>query len=54
MRRGARAPDGCLGPLGRDRALGAGVPEQHWRLAPPPPGWEAMRDPWRRGLIPAG
>ena len=20
------------------------VPEQHWRLAPPPPGWEALVD----------
>lgn len=37
-----------LGPLNRDHALGArigrSVPEQFWRLAPPPPGWERMRD----------
>ena len=37
-----------LPPLNRDHALGArigtAVPEQHWRLEPPPPGWERMRD----------
>ena len=37
-----------LPPLNRDHALGAriggSVPEQHWMLAPPPPGWERMRD----------
>jgi LmbE family N-acetylglucosaminyl deacetylase len=37
-----------LGPLNRDHALaeriGSAVPEQHWLLAPPPPGWERMRD----------
>jgi LmbE family N-acetylglucosaminyl deacetylase len=37
-----------LGPLNRDHALderiGSAVPEQHWILAPPPPGWERMRD----------
>jgi LmbE family N-acetylglucosaminyl deacetylase len=35
-------------PLNRDHSLGAridgGVPEQFWLLAPPPPGWERMRD----------
>jgi LmbE family N-acetylglucosaminyl deacetylase len=37
-----------LGPLGADHALDAridgAVPEQFWMLAPPPPGWERMRD----------
>ncbi len=37
-----------LGPLNRDHTLGErigrAVPEQHWILAPPPPGWERMRD----------
>jgi len=37
-----------LPPLNRDHALGTriggNVPEQHWLLAPPPPGWERMRD----------
>ena len=37
-----------LGPLNRDHALdsriGGSVPEQFWQLAPPPPGWEQMRD----------
>jgi len=37
-----------LPPLNRDHALGArisgGAPEQHWLLAPPPRGWERMRD----------
>ncbi len=37
-----------LPPLNRDHALGAriggNVAEQHWLLAPPPPGWERMRD----------
>jgi LmbE family N-acetylglucosaminyl deacetylase len=37
-----------LGPLNRDHALhariGGSVPEQFWALAPPPPGWERMRD----------
>ncbi len=37
-----------LGPLERDHALAAridgSVPEQFWHLAPPPPGWERMRD----------
>ena len=37
-----------LGPLNRDHALGArigsAVPEQHWILAPPPAGWERIRD----------
>jgi LmbE family N-acetylglucosaminyl deacetylase len=37
-----------LGPLNRDHALGerigSAVPEQHWILASPPPGWERMRD----------
>ena len=37
-----------LGPLNRDHALaariGGAVPEQFWQLAPPPPGWERMRD----------
>jgi LmbE family N-acetylglucosaminyl deacetylase len=36
-----------LPPLNRDHALhariGENVPEQHWLLAPPPPGWERMR-----------
>jgi len=37
-----------LEPLRRDHALDAridgAVPEQFWMLAPPPPGWERMRD----------
>jgi LmbE family N-acetylglucosaminyl deacetylase len=37
-----------LPPLNRDHALGAriggNVPEQHWLLAPPPTGWERMRE----------
>jgi len=37
-----------LGPLVRDHLLierlEANVPEQYWRLAPPPPGWEALID----------
>ncbi len=37
-----------LPPLNRDHSLGAriggNVPEQHWLLAAPPPGWERMRD----------
>jgi LmbE family N-acetylglucosaminyl deacetylase len=37
-----------LAPLNRDHALteriGGGVPEQFWVLAPPPAGWERMRD----------
>ena len=37
-----------LGPLNRDHALhariGGSVPEQFWMLAPPPAGWERMRD----------
>ena len=37
-----------IGPLERDhflsRRLEANVPEQYWRLAPPPPGWEALTD----------
>jgi LmbE family N-acetylglucosaminyl deacetylase len=37
-----------LGPLRADHALDAridgAVPEQFWQLAPPPPGWEGMRD----------
>jgi len=37
-----------LAPLNRDHALGAriggSVPEQFWQLAPPPPGWERMRE----------
>jgi LmbE family N-acetylglucosaminyl deacetylase len=37
-----------LAPLNRDHALGAriggAVPEQYWMLAPPPPGWERMRE----------
>jgi LmbE family N-acetylglucosaminyl deacetylase len=36
-----------LPPLNRDHSLaariGGDVPEQHWLLAPPPPGWERMR-----------
>jgi LmbE family N-acetylglucosaminyl deacetylase len=35
-----------LAPLERDHGLGArldgNVPEQHWRLAPPPRGWETL------------
>jgi LmbE family N-acetylglucosaminyl deacetylase len=37
-----------LGPLERDHALStrleAPVPEQHWRLAPPPEGWERLTE----------
>jgi hypothetical protein len=37
-----------LAPLRRDHALEAridgAVAEQFWMLAPPPPGWERMRD----------
>ncbi len=37
-----------IAPLERDHALtarlAAGVPEQFWRLAPPPHGWEALAD----------
>jgi LmbE family N-acetylglucosaminyl deacetylase len=37
-----------LPPLNRDHSLaariGGSVPEQFWLLAPPPPGWERMRD----------
>jgi len=37
-----------IAPLNRDHALaariGGDVPEQHWILAPPPPGWERMRE----------
>ena len=37
-----------LGPLNRDHALAdridGSVPEQFWMLAPPPPGWERMRE----------
>jgi LmbE family N-acetylglucosaminyl deacetylase len=37
-----------IGPLNRDHALGSriggSVPEQFWLLAPPPPGWERMRE----------
>ncbi|HXY91160.1 MAG TPA: PIG-L family deacetylase [Acidimicrobiia bacterium] len=37
-----------LAPLNRDHALGSriggSVPEQFWRLEPPPSGWERMRD----------
>ena len=37
-----------VAPLERDhhlrRRLDAQVPEQHWRLAPPPPGWERLVD----------
>ena len=37
-----------LTPLERDHALsariGAHMPEQYWLLAPPPTGWERMRD----------
>lgn len=29
---------------GLARRLDAGVPEQYWRLAPPPPGWEGLAD----------
>jgi LmbE family N-acetylglucosaminyl deacetylase len=29
---------------GLDAQLDAPVPEQYWRLAPPPPGWEALID----------
>lgn len=35
-----------IAPLERDHLLAerldANVPEQYWRLAPPPPGWEAL------------
>jgi LmbE family N-acetylglucosaminyl deacetylase len=37
-----------LAPLDRGHALGAriggSVPEQYWRLEPPPAGWERLRD----------
>jgi hypothetical protein len=37
-----------IAPLERDHALTARlqgrVPEQFWRLAPPPRGWEALAD----------
>jgi LmbE family N-acetylglucosaminyl deacetylase len=37
-----------LGPLNADHALAeridGNVPEQFWMLAPPPPGWERMRE----------
>jgi LmbE family N-acetylglucosaminyl deacetylase len=37
-----------IAPLNRDHALaariGSGVPEQHWTLAPPPAGWERLRE----------
>jgi len=37
-----------LAPLERDHGLGArldgNVPEQHWRLAPPPAGWERLME----------
>ncbi len=37
-----------LPPLNRDHSLdsriGGGVPEQYWLLAPPPQGWERLRD----------
>jgi LmbE family N-acetylglucosaminyl deacetylase len=37
-----------LGPLERDHGLsarlGAPVPEQYWRLAPPPEGWERLTE----------
>lgn len=37
-----------LGPLERDHHLSArldaNVPEQHWRLAPPPAGWERLAE----------
>jgi LmbE family N-acetylglucosaminyl deacetylase len=37
-----------LGPLYTDHALAERldgcVPEQFWMLAPPPPGWERMRE----------
>jgi len=37
-----------LAPLDRDHALaariGGAVPEQHWGLAPPPRGWERLRE----------
>jgi LmbE family N-acetylglucosaminyl deacetylase len=37
-----------VAPLQRDHALSerldANVPEQFWRLAPPPRGWEALTD----------
>jgi hypothetical protein len=37
-----------LAPLNRDHSLGSriggSVPEQFWLLAPPPPGWEGLRD----------
>jgi hypothetical protein len=35
-----------VGPLQRDHLLrerlDANVPEQYWRLDPPPPGWERL------------
>ena len=37
-----------IGPLDEDNGLGAqlraNVPEQYWRLAPPPEGWDALMD----------
>jgi len=30
--------------------LAAPAPEQYWRLAPPPPGWEGLADPASLGL----
>jgi hypothetical protein len=37
-----------VAPLERDHVLSerldANVPEQFWRLAPPPPGWEPLAD----------
>jgi LmbE family N-acetylglucosaminyl deacetylase len=37
-----------IGPLERDHALSerldGNVPEQYWRIAPPPEGWEALAD----------
>jgi LmbE family N-acetylglucosaminyl deacetylase len=46
-RRAVECYESQLPPLNRDHSLGAriggNVPEQHWLLAPPPPGWERMR-----------
>ena len=37
-----------VAPLQRDHVLDerldANVPEQYWRLEPPPPGWEMLAD----------
>jgi hypothetical protein len=37
-----------LGPIERDHSLtlrlSAPVPEQYWRLAPPPEGWEGLTE----------